>query len=830
MGLFDRLKSVRPPSGGVAGKADDMGQDAARLLAEGGDLEQQGRLDEALLRYEAAVRLAPDLARAHFLRGNILLEKGDAAAAKAAYATALMYKPDSAAAHFNMGNSCVFLGHHDAAVSAYRQALALKPDFVDAEVALGAALEELGQFEAAVASYQRALLIKPDYTEVHYNLGNALKILGRIDEAAASYLRAAAVGARDLEGLKNTGQTLMDLGRPEAAVTAYRMALEIYPSDADVINCLGAALKKQGRLEEALIAFRRALEIRPDAIVHNNMGAALRSLGRLDEAAESYRQALKIRPDFVEAHHNLGNVLAALSRNDEALASYHRALEIDPDFAETLCCMGVLLLDIGQFHEAMDSYQRALALKPDYAYAHNNLGNVLQFFGQFERALKSTRRALEISPDFIDAHDSLLFMYNYLGEQPASVMLDAARRYGEVVARQVFPNVDGGVFPGLNSGPDPDPERVLRVGLVSGDLCYHPVGFFAEGVVSALASSTDRLELFAYPTCIRTDEISERIKASCRGWYPVAGLSDEFMAKRIRADGIDILIDLSGHTAYNRLPVFAWKPAPVQVSWLGYFATTGVAAIDYFVADPWTLPVSEEINFTEKIWRLPETRFCFTPPDAAVTVSPLPALINGYVTFGCFNNLSKMNDKVVALWARVMKAVPASRLFLKARQLTEASVRKSIAERFAVHGIDEGRLILEDYVPRENYLAAYQRVDLALDPFPYTGGTTTAEALWMAVPVLTLAGERFISRQGVGLLMNAGLSDWIASDPDDYVARALAHASDLPRLSALRGNLRAQVLASPVYDAARFAKHFETALRGMWQQWCGEQTGAKDGN
>jgi predicted O-linked N-acetylglucosamine transferase (SPINDLY family) len=824
MGLFDRFKPAGPLSRGVAGKADDSGLDAARLLEEGVALEQQGRLDEALLRYEAAVRVAPDLARAHFLRGNILLEKGDAEAAKAAYATALMYKPDSAAAHYNMGNACALLGQHDAAVNSCRQALALKPDFVDAEVALGAALEELGQLEAAVASYQRALLIKPDYTEVHYNLANALKLLGRTDEAAASYLQAAAVGPRDLEGLKNTGQTLMDLGRPEAAVTAYRMALEIFPADADVHNYLGAALKKQGRLEEALMAFRQALEICPNAVGHNNIGAALRSLGRLDDAAESYRQALIIRPDFVEAHHNLGNVLAALSRNDDALASYRRALEINPDFAETLCCMGVLLLDIGQFHEAMDSYQRALALKPDYAYAHNNLGNVLQFFGQFERALKSTRRALEISPDFIDAHDSLLFMYNYLGEQPASVMLDAARRYGEVVARQVFPNVAGGI----RHDRDPDPERVLRVGLVSGDLCYHPVGFFAEGVVSALASRADRLELFAYPTCIRTDEISERIKANCRGWHPVAGLSDEYMANRIRADGIDILIDLSGHTAYNRLPVFAWKPAPVQVSWLGYFATTGVAAIDYFVADPWTLPESEEINFTEKVWRLPETRLCFTPPDAAVAVSTLPALVNGYVTFGCFNNLSKMNDKVVALWARVMEAVPGSRLFLKARQLTEASVRKSIAERFAAHGIDEGRLILEDYVPRENYLAAYQRVDLALDPFPYTGGTTTAEALWMAVPVLTLAGERFISRQGVGLLMNAGLPDWIASDPDDYVARALAHASDLPRLAALRGNLRAQVLASPVYDAARFAKHFETALRGMWQQWCSEQASATD--
>ena len=685
MGLFDRLTGVANKHP-VMTETDE--QHAARLLEEGMVLEQQVQTDEALQHYDRAILLMPELARAHFNRGNILLERGDAAGALDAYMKAVKYKPDSAAAHYNLGNAFAALSRHEAAATSYRQAIALKPDFADAHVALGGALEELGGLEAAIESCRQGLAISPDYAEAHYTLGRALSVLGRLDEAAASFYRALA-----------------------------------------------------------------------------------------------------LKPDYADAH----------------------------------CALGVTLHTLGRFDEAIVCHQRALAVRPGYAIAHSNLGHVLQELGQFELALKSTRRALEIDPDFADAHDNLLFMHNYLGDQPAAVMLGEARRYGQMVARQASH------FLRWENGPDT--SRCLRVGFVSGDFRNHPVGYFAEGVMEALfAGFSDRLALFAYPTCIRTDEISERIKANCRGWHPVAGLSDEYMANRIRADGIDILIDLSGHTAYNRLPVFAWKPAPVQVSWLGYFATTGVAAIDYFVADPWTLPVSEEINFTEKVWRLPETRLCFTPPDAAVVVSPLPALVNGYVTFGCFNNLSKMNDKVVALWARVMDAVPGSRLFLKARQLTEASVRKSIAERFAAHGIDEGRLILEDYVPRENYLAAYQRVDLALDPFPYTGGTTTAEALWMAVPVLTLAGERFISRQGVGLLMNAGLPDWIASDPDDYVARALAHASDLPRLAALRGNLRAQVLASPVYDAARFAKHFEAALRGMWQHWCGEQTGAADAN
>jgi len=300
-------------------------------------------------------------------------------------------------------------------------------------------------------------------------------------------------------------------------------------------------------------------------------------------------------------------------------------------------------------------------------------------------------------------------------------------------------------------------------------------------------------------------------------------LSDERLAHKIREDRIDILIDHSGHTAHNRLPMFAWKPAPVHVSWLGYFATTGVAAMDYLIADPWTLPESEEANFTEKIWRLPQTRLCFTAPDVDLPVPPLPALENGTITFGCFNNLTKMNDSVVALWARILTAVPRSRLFLKAKQLGEASVKQSIVERFAGHGIHSERLTLEGRSPRPEYLAAYQRVDIGLDPFPFPGGTTTAESLWMGVPVLTLAGERFLARQGVGLLMNAGLPDWIAADPEDYVARAVSHAGELHRLAALRSGLRAQVLASPIFDAPRFARHFEAALRGMWQAWCERQ-------
>ena len=746
MGLFNRFKPSTPATGSVTSTVEAVEQEALLLLEEGIAFEQQGNTETALQRFDAAIALTPHLGRAHFCRGNILLDQGNAQAALDAYATALIHKPDSAAAHYNMGNACVRLGRHEDAVAAYRKAIALKADFADAEVALGGALEDLGKPDEAAAHYRRALGIRPDYAEVHYNLG---RVLGG-----------------------------------------------------------------KGQFEEAVISYRRAIKIRPDyAEAYLNLGAALKGLGRLDEAVASYRRALEINPYNAEACFNEGTALQELEQLERAEACYRRALEIKPAHIDACNNLGVILVICGQLDEAIKYFRRALAINPDNAETQMNLGYALADLGLFDAGVACTRRALQLNPDLPSAHNNLLFIHNYLGDQPASLMLADARRFGESVARQARP---------YTTWPNPpEPERCLRVGLVSGDLCNHPVGYFLVGVLEALTlQAAGRMEIFGYPNRPSNDETGKRIRACCRGWHSAVGLSDAALAQRIRDDAVDILIDLSGHTVHNRLPVFAWRPAPVQASWLGYFATTGVAEMDYFMADPWTLPESEEANFTEKIWRLPETRLCFTPPDAEVDVGPLPALATGYVTFGCFNNLIKMNDAVVALWARVMAAVPGSRLFLKSRQFAETSVRLGVAERFAAHGIDAGRLILEGYVPRANYLAAYQRVDIGLDPFPYPGGTTTVEALWMGVPVLTLAGERFLSRQGVGLLMNAGLPEWVASSPDDYVARAVSHAINLERLAALRKGLRQQVLASPIFDAKRFAQHFETALRGMWQKWC----------
>ena len=721
MGLFDRFRSAKLTAGDHQHQADTAEQDdALHLIDEGNALEDKGRLEEAMQHYEAAIRLAPNLARAHLNRGNVLFAKDDIDGALAAYTSAIKHHPEYPAAHYNAGNANTRLGRHEAALNAYRETLRLKPDFTDAEVALGGALEELGQNEEAVARYAGALTRNPSHVGAAHSLERILI---------------------------KTGESLLQAERLVELENWTRLLLKQNSDSGLAWKLLGVSLQRQGR--DGLAAMQKAAEL---------------------------------LPEDAELHSNLGNTL----------------------------------LDIGQLDLAVASYQRALEIRPDFAVAHGNLGLALKDLGQLDAAVASCRRALEIAPSCALVHSNLLFTYNFLANYSPEEALAEARYYGERVHAQAFPYTSWHNVP--------QPTRCLRVGLVSGDLRQHPVGNFLDNMLAALTTHTEgRLELFAYPTAVCTDTVSDRIKACCRDWYPVAGLSDENLAQRIRDDGIDILIDLSGHTAHNRLPVFAWKPAPVQASWLGYLATTGVPTMDYLIADHWTLPEPEEAHFTEKIWRLPATYLCFTPPDVEAAVSPLPALANGHITFGSFNNLAKMNDAVVALWARVLAVVPGSRLLLKAKQFAEPSIEESIAKRFATHGVDRDRLILKCLVPRTEYLIPYHEVDIALDPFPYQGITTSVEALWMGVPVLTLAGERFLSRQGVGLLMNVGLPEWIATDLDDYVARAVSHAGDLQALATLRNGLRQQVLASPIFDAPRFACHFEDALRGMWQKWCDQQ-------
>ncbi|HXA47463.1 MAG TPA: tetratricopeptide repeat protein, partial [Burkholderiaceae bacterium] len=422
------------------------------------------------------------------------------------------------------------------------------------------------------------------------------------------------------------------------------------------------------------------------------------------------------------AQYNLGNTLRAAGQIESASACFQLAVQLQPDNALFLHLLGMTQYELGHLDAALVSFKHALCIAPDNVDVYNLLGNVLRDQGHFDAALENYRRALQLNPDYLNSRSNLLFTAAYLPGQDPIALLSQARIYGDVVARRARPYTSW-----TNSR---ESERRLRVGLVSGDLRTHPVGYFIEGVLAAIASNPAAgIEFFAYYNLIgHEDALSERIKSSCVTWRSVFALSDEALSTLIHNDNIDVLIDLSGHTGLNRLAMFAWKPAPVQVSWLGYFSTTGIAAINYVIADPWVVPESGANHFSERIWRLPESRLCFTATNISVEVAALPALENGVITFGCFNNLSKMNDAVVALWANVLLAIPDSRLFLKAKQLQEFDAQQAVRARFARHGVDPDRLLLEGFTSHSTYLEAYHRVDIALDPFPYNGGTTTIEA------------------------------------------------------------------------------------------------------
>ncbi|MGE5468979.1 MAG: tetratricopeptide repeat protein [Ignavibacteria bacterium] len=618
----------------------------------------------------------------------------------------------------------------------------------------------------------------------------------------------------DAKTCKDRGNAHLARGELDAATACYREALGLDPGYAEAHNNLGSVLLLQRRFEEAEACLTTATTLKPSlAQPHVNLGNLRRATGRIQEAEASFRHVLALEPGSPEGCSNLGLLLQEQGRLDEARTCFEQAIASKPDFVEAHNNLGALLREQGRLDAALACFRRAVELRPSLAEAHNNLGTIAQDQGRFAEAYSHYRNALACRADYAEAMSNALLAAQYDPALSSAEIYDRhlgfAERF-EAPLRAAWP---------LHAGPR-DPARRLHVGFVSGDLRNHPVGFFLENVLSKL--DRGQVEITLYPTNARTDGLSTRLRGTDLAWRPIAGMSDAEAARQIEANGIDILVDLAGHTADNRLLLFARKPAPVQVSWL-YFSTTGLRSMDFLLCDRHVIPPGDERWFVERPWRLPDSYLCFTPPQENADAGPLPALHEGRPTFGCFNNLSKINDGVVRCWSRVLQEIPQSRLFLKSKQLADPGMRESVRARFRACGIEPDRLLLEGPSSRAEYLRAYQRVDLALDPFPFPGGTTTVEALWMGVPVLGRCGDRFIARAGESILRTAGLDEWIATDEADYVAKAVRLASDRAGLAQLRSTLRDTLAASPLCDATRFARNLEQAFRGMWA------TGAANG-
>lgn len=638
---------------------------------------------------------------------------------------------------------------------------------------------------------------------------NWLARLIKLDVAPATETAREATAAEHIRA----GNALLDQGRLNEAAAKYRQAIEVDASSADAHVNLAFALIEAGRQDEALAPLGRAVALAPSSPdAHYLLGTVLQKELAHAAAIEHFERAIALKPDLLVAYRDLGKVLHDTGQHDRAKAALNAGLAVDARFADLHFYLGNVALHQMELDEALVSYRRALAIQPDYAVVHSNMAQVLLSLCDFEGAAATARRALALDPSMHFARSNLLMTLSSDARYSSDEYLAEARCYGELVTARLAPHkVD------LLSGAK-EPTHRLRIGFVSGDLRSHPVGFFLENVLAHWNSGLG-MEAVAYSNHPAHDDLTARLKLRFNNWRDIWGLSDEAAAKLVASDGIDVLVDLSGHTAENRLPLFARRLASVQVSWLGYWASTGLPAMDFLLADPTSVPPEHRAQFTESIWYLPETRLCFTPPAGpdVPQVSDLPALRTGHITFGSFQRLTKLNDEVLRLWARVLHALPDSHLRLQSTQMKDPSARASLLQRLAAAGIETARVQLAPPGTRLEYLAAHAEVDILLDTFPHSGATTTCEALWMGVPTLTLAGATMLARQGASLLGCAGLPQWIATDDEDYVARATQHAGDLEALSRLRSGLRAQVKASPMFDGPRFAEQLQKALLGMWQ-------------
>ncbi len=566
--------------------------------------------------------------------------------------------------------------------------------------------------------------------------------------------------------------------RYEQAFVAATAFSKRFPTHSFGWKALGGLLKLQGRLEEALRATRTAVEINErDADSQQNLGVIYKELGQFSEAERHLRLAYALKPTPM-----------------------------------LLSSIGTLQMELGRLHESEVTHRKALSLAPNDAMIALNLASTLSYLGQVDQAIAMYQHATRLNPNAWLAWDGLLLAATYTSTMTSLEQRALSDAYATHIARVTQAH-------GFTSWPQTMPHGRLRVGLVSADFRDHPVGYFLQTVLKELDAT--QLSIFLYSNRYESPASSDTASAlrqSAEQWRNVHAMSDAALAQQIRDDGIHVLVDLSGHTLGNRLPMFALKPAPVSVSWLGYFATTAVPAIDYVLVDEISVQKEHSAQFSERVWRLPRTRLCFSPPGHAVAVNPLPAQARGYCTLGCFQNYAKITNAVLAVWSACLTRIPNARLRVQSPAFADEAVSALFRERLVKHAIDPQRVTLVAATNRLDYLRAHHEIDFILDTFPFPGGTTTCEALWMGVPTLTLAGDSLISRQGVSLLTAAGLDNWIAPSVESYVEKAVAFASDVDALALLRSSLREMVMASPLFDAHSFARDLETALWGMWRE------------
>ncbi len=684
--------------------------------------------------------------------------------------------PNSPKTTFDAVNAHVQAGRTGQAVELLQRIAVSHPREAKAPFMLGVIAYQAGQLEAAVGWLTKSNQLDPQYAEPYFLLGVIHQRQNQLP----------------------------------AAITAYKNFLARKPGDGKALNNLGRAVLDTGDFGQAIAILNQAVNTSPpNPGAFNNLGDALRTSGDSNSAIEQYNKAIAIDPNCAEAHGNLGVMLAQSGQTAQAIASIQRAIEINPQMFNPRFNLAKILRESGRIDEAMEQCQAALQLRPNSAEALNLLGNLFGIAGQIAQCIAAQRRAVELKPDFAAAHSNLLLSLHYLPDIAPEDLFAAHQQWAMQQTRGLTPASRG--FPNSRSA-----NRPLRIGYVSPNLNSHSVAYFFESVLAT--HDRDAVDVFCYWDLQRGDATTDRLRNLADHWREIAGKSDAVVAGMILKDGIDILVDLAGHTAGNRMPLFARRPAPVQITWLGYPDTTGLKTIDYRITDAIADPPGQTERFhTEKLLRVNGGAWAYGATESP-DVGPLPALAHGHVTFGSFNNLPKVTIKTLENWSRILLRVPGSRLILKSTGLSSRLAREHVAGILHRNGIAPDRVEFIGWRPTTlSHLELYNRIDIALDTFPYNGTTTTCEALWMGVPVITFPGATHVSRVGTALLTHANCPQWIAADVNGYVDLAVDTASRLPELSTARSSLREILRTSNLCNANRLARELESIYRQCWQ-------------
>ncbi|MDP9175147.1 MAG: tetratricopeptide repeat protein [Planctomycetota bacterium] len=742
--------------------------------------------------------------------------QGRRAQAEQLYLQILAHRPNDPEALHMLGVLAFDVGKLPIALDLINRAIAVNPGKWEYFSNLGLVLINLQRHEEAIAAYRKSLAMNPENISAHHNIGSAFQAMQRFDEAIASYREVLFRQPLNAETCINLAHSLRAKGQYDQAIDAYRKYAALRPEAPDVDLHLGNALTEANRDEEAIEPLTRAVARYPrDPLLHTNLGIALQTVGRTADAITAHSTAAAIQPNEPSYHYNLAISLLHFFRFPEAVAELQRAIDLAPEDPDFQNYMGNALRTIGKYDEAIPYYQKTIELAPHSAIGYNNLANAYKDTGRLDEALAAYDKAIECDPKQAAHHSNRIYLMYFHPEYDAQAILQAHKEWNERHARPLLASAD---FDQTLANP----HRRLRIGYVSPDFREHVVG---QNVLPILLHhDRDQFEIFCYASVQSPDDMTRQFQESANHWRNWNNVSDERAAEMVRKDQIDILVDLSLHMAHNRLPVFARKPAPVQVTFAGYPGGTGLPAMDYRLSDPYLDPPEFDQHYVEKTYRLPDSFWCYDPavvPAASnVEVNPLPAIQNGFVTFGCLNNFCKANGQTLELWLAVLQAVANSHLFV---QVPQGTTSRQWAQKLEQAGIEQSRLHFSPYQEQKDYFRLYHHIDIGLDTLPYNGHTTSLDSLWMGVPVVTMLGKTVVGRAGWSQLNNLKLTDLAAHTPAEFVNIAVNLANDLPRLANLRSSLRGRMLQSPLTDAKSFTRNIEVAYRNIWQAWCHSQ-------